>query len=89
MVFSGVHLRFVCARADVRTFMVFSGVQVARSQKRTVVSPDPVASCLPSGLKLVDSTASAWPARDTTSNSRCTHWFKCRPRKPPHGLHIS
>lgn len=41
--------------------MVFSGVQVLRSQKRTVVSPDPVASCLPSGLKLVDSTASACP----------------------------
>jgi hypothetical protein len=53
------------------TFMVFSGVQVLRSQKRTVVSPDPVASCLPSGLKLVDSTASACPvAHNDTISAR-------------------
>ncbi len=44
------------------TFMVCAGVAVFRSQKRTVVSPEPVASRLPSGLKAVDNTASACPA---------------------------
>lgn len=34
---------------------------VLRFQKRTHVSPEPVARCFPSGLKLTDSTASAWP----------------------------
>jgi hypothetical protein len=34
---------------------------VLTSQKRTVVSPDPLAKYRPSGLKLTEMTASAWP----------------------------
>jgi hypothetical protein len=65
-------------RAGVCTFMVFSGVQVLRSQKRTVVSPDPVASCLPSGLKLVDKTASACPvAHDDAIKTGRMPVFSC------------
>ncbi len=37
------------------------GSCVLRSQKRTVVSPLPLASCEPSGEKLTDSTDSEWP----------------------------
>lgn len=38
---------------------VYSGDCVKISQNLTVVSPDPLAKCLPSGLKLTDITASA------------------------------
>ena len=48
--------------AQTHTFMVCAGEAVLRSQKRKVVSPEPVARRLPSGLNAVDSTASAWPA---------------------------
>lgn len=40
------------------------------SQKRTVVSPDPLAKCLPSGLNLTDITASAWPGRELRNQSQ-------------------
>lgn len=40
---------------------VKSGVCVLRSQKRTVVSPEPLARNFPSGLKETASTASVWP----------------------------
>lgn len=35
-----------------------------RSQNLTVVSPEPLAKCRPSGLKLTASTASAWPGME-------------------------
>lgn len=41
---------------------VNNGVWVFRSHKRTVVSPDPLANCRPSGLKATERTASVWPA---------------------------
>lgn len=41
---------------------VYKGVWVLRSHKRTVVSPEPLAKCLPSGLNDTLSTASLWPA---------------------------
>ena len=37
---------------------VNNGLSVLRSQNLTVVSPEPLARCLPSGLKLVEITAS-------------------------------
>jgi hypothetical protein len=43
------------------TEQLVSGSPVLRSQKRTVESPDPLASRRPSGLKLTVSTASEWP----------------------------
>lgn len=42
---------------------VNNGVWVFRSQKRTVVSPEPLANCFPSGLKDTERTASPWPAQ--------------------------
>jgi hypothetical protein len=39
------------------------GVCVFKSQNRTVVSPEPLAKCFPSGLKCTDRTASLWPAQ--------------------------
>lgn len=48
---------------------------VFKSQKRTVVSPEPLASCLPEGLKLVDITASAWPGIELKKkNVLITDW---------------
>ena len=46
-----------------RTLQVCSGVCVARSHRRAVESPLPLASWRPSGLKPTASTASVWPAR--------------------------
>ena len=46
------------------TLQVLSGNCVPKSQNLTVVSPEPLASLLPSGLKLTDSTASEWPDID-------------------------
>lgn len=40
---------------------VYRGVSVVKSHKRMVVSPEPLARCLPSGLKWIETTASAWP----------------------------
>ncbi|ERL84481.1 hypothetical protein D910_01912 [Dendroctonus ponderosae] len=40
------------------------GVCVSTSQNRTVVSPDPLAKYLPSGEKVTEITASAWPGID-------------------------
>jgi hypothetical protein len=39
------------------------GVSVAKSQMRTVVSPEPEARALPSGEKATLKTASLWPSR--------------------------
>jgi len=49
-------------QAQRRALRVCSGVPVARSHSRTVVSPDPLAMKRPLGLDCTDSTASAWPA---------------------------
>lgn len=46
------------------------GVWVFRSHKRTVVSPDPLANCWPSGLKATESTASVWPTMIGPENWR-------------------
>jgi len=43
---------------------VFKGVCVWMSQSRTVVSPDPLASWRPSGLKATVRTASVCPGSD-------------------------
>lgn len=43
---------------------VNKGLSVLRSQNLTVVSPDPLAKCLPSGLKLTEMTASECPGRE-------------------------
>uniref|UniRef100_F0X5H1 Uncharacterized protein n=1 Tax=Cryptosporidium parvum TaxID=5807 RepID=F0X5H1_CRYPV len=56
-------------QAKVRTqfkwpFRHISGVSVRRSQSLTVVSPDPVASKLLSGLKEQHKTASLWPCKE-------------------------
>jgi len=45
-----------------RALQVCSGVCVARSHRRAVVSPLPLARWRPSGLKPTASTASVWPA---------------------------
>lgn len=44
------------------------GVCVFKSQNLTVVSPDPLANCLPVGLNCVDMTASAWPGIELSRN---------------------
>jgi len=41
-------------------WQVWTGVCVKMSQNLTVVSPEPLATWQPSGLKLTDITASAW-----------------------------
>ena len=51
-----------------RTFPVRRGVCVARSQKRTVVSPLPLARWRPSGLNCTASTASVCPGQRTSGN---------------------
>ena len=51
----------LCPPSPGRTLQVLSGSCVPKSQNLTVVSPEPLASRLPSGLKLTDSTASEWP----------------------------
>jgi hypothetical protein len=43
---------------------VWTGVCVKMSQNLTVVSPEPLATWQPSGLKLTDITASAWPGKE-------------------------
>lgn len=43
---------------------VWTGVCVKMSQNLTVVSPEPLARWRPSGLKLTDITASAWPGKE-------------------------
>ena len=43
---------------------VNNGLSVFKSQNRTVVSPEPLARCLPSGLKLAEMTASEWPGNE-------------------------
>lgn len=50
-----------------------NGVCVLRSQNLTVVSPEPLAKHLPSGLKETASTASVWPADDKLHHSQ---WYK-------------
>lgn len=48
---------------------VYNGVWVVKSQNRTLVSPEPLASCRPSGLKATLSTASAWPKNTNNRNN--------------------
>merc|ERR1711928_325103 len=54
------------------------GLSVLRSQNRTVLSPEPLAKFLPSGLKLAETTASEWPGRElvhlVTALTRKTAW---------------
>lgn len=45
------------------TLRVCSGVPVARSHSRTVVSPEPLAMYRPLGLNCTDNTASACPVQ--------------------------
>ena len=47
--------------STLRTLQVWSGVCVARSHIRTVLSPEPLARCRPLGEKATTSTDSAWP----------------------------
>ena len=54
--------------ADGSPLQVKSGLSVFKSQNRTVVSPEPLARCLPSGLKLADMTASECPGRELKEN---------------------
>lgn len=51
---------------------VLRGVCVWMSHSLTVVSPDPLASCLPSGLNATVSTASVWPAVDPSQGDRAS-----------------
>ena len=46
------------------TSHVWSGISVVRSQNLTVVSPDPLASWVPSGPNATLITASAWPGSE-------------------------
>ena len=63
---------------------VCCGVCVAKSQKRTLLSPLPEARRRPSGEKLTDSTASAWPGsvavQRATARTRKTAcgWYTTR-----------
>ena len=45
---------------------VNKGLSVFKSQNLTVVSPEPLAKCFPSGLKVVDITASECPGSELT-----------------------
>jgi hypothetical protein len=49
---------------DVLPLHVNNGLSVLRSQNLTVVSPEPLANCLPSGLKLTEMTASECPGNE-------------------------
>lgn len=41
---------------------LYNGVSHDKSHNRTDVSPEPLASCLPSGLKATEQMASVWPS---------------------------
>ena len=53
----------LCGAAHKGTLSVCSGVPVARSHNRKVVSPEPLAMYLPLELNCTDSTASACPVQ--------------------------
>lgn len=74
-----------CRQLLCLTLHVCAGSCVPKSQNLTVVSPDPLAKRLPSGLKLTDSTASAWPGMDAvhlltgrTLKMACGWYTMCR-----------
>jgi len=52
---------------------VWTGVCVKMSQNLTVVSPEPLATWQPSGLKLTDITASAWPGKELQVTQNTVH----------------
>ena len=60
------------------TWHVCMGVCVCKSHSRSVVSPEPLARCLPLGEKLTDRMASEWPGSEAvhratgrTRNTAC------------------
>ena len=59
--------------AGARAWQVCSGVCVARSHRRSVVSPLPLARRRPSGLNPTANTASVWPAARCAGQHRHTH----------------
>ena len=74
-----------CKQLLCLTLHVCAGSCVPKSQNLTVVSPDPLAKRLPSGLKFTDSTASAWPGMDAvhlltgrTLKMACGWYTMCR-----------
>ncbi|PVH67896.1 hypothetical protein DL98DRAFT_523074 [Cadophora sp. DSE1049] len=54
---------------------VCSGAPVAVSQSRTVRSPDPDTTCLPSGEKATEETLSVWPSSVWSAAFQCVCTF--------------